>query len=83
MDQEKYLCGKRIPASLNRALLHFSSNFRHADGSVARPNLIHPAEKDTVSVGLCKLGAQLSLFDVCGLVTPDVFPSPEAPADQQ
>ncbi|KAJ3498240.1 hypothetical protein NLG97_g1282 [Lecanicillium saksenae] len=28
------------------------------------PNLIHPAEKDPVSVGLCKLGTQLSLFDM-------------------
>ncbi|KAG9192974.1 hypothetical protein G6011_11708 [Alternaria panax] len=85
MDQEKYLCGRRIPASLNRAALHFWPFFslpRH-DEAVARPNLIHPADKDPVSVGLCKLGAQLSLFDVRAMVTPDLFPRPEAPADQQ
>ncbi|KXX75485.1 hypothetical protein MMYC01_208112 [Madurella mycetomatis] len=85
MDQEKYLCGKRIPASLTRAALHFWPFFsrpRH-DQSVARPNLIHPADKDPVSVGLYKLGAQLSLFDVRAMVTSDLFPSPEASTDQQ
>ncbi|KAL1793942.1 hypothetical protein ACET3X_007363 [Alternaria dauci] len=85
MDQEKYLYGKRIPASLTRASLHFWPFFslpRH-DQSVARPNLIYPADKDPVSVGLCKLGTQLSLFDVRAMVTPDLFPRPEAPADQQ
>ncbi|TIC90840.1 hypothetical protein CH35J_011063 [Colletotrichum higginsianum] len=85
MDQEKHLCGKKIPASLTRAALHFWPFFslpKH-DQSVARPNLIHPADKDPVSVGLCKLGAQLSLFDVRAVVTSDLFPSPEAPADQQ
>jgi hypothetical protein len=85
MDQEKHLCGKTIPASLTRAALHFWPFFslpKH-DQSVARPNLIHPADKDPVSVGLCKLGAQLSLFDVRAVVTPDLFPSPEASTDQQ
>ncbi|KAH6629733.1 hypothetical protein C7974DRAFT_359707 [Boeremia exigua] len=85
IDQEKHLCGKRIPASLTRAALHFWPffNFPRHDQSVARPNLIHPADKDPVSVGLCKLGAQLSLFDVRAVVTPDLFPSPEAPDDEQ
>ncbi|QPG94583.1 hypothetical protein C2857_006434 [Epichloe festucae Fl1] len=85
MDQEKHLGGKRIPASLTRASLHFWPFFSlpEHDQSVARPNLIHPADKDPVSVGLCKLGAQLSLFDVRAVVTSDLFPSPEAPADQQ
>ncbi|KAL1880120.1 hypothetical protein Daus18300_001483 [Diaporthe australafricana] len=85
MDREKHLCGKRIPASLTRAALHFWPFFSRPkhDQSVARPNLIHPADRDPVSVGLCKLGAQLSLFDVRAVVTSDLFPSPEAPADQQ
>ncbi|KAJ3499127.1 hypothetical protein NLG97_g580 [Lecanicillium saksenae] len=85
MDQEKHLCGKRIPASLNKASLHFWPFFNRPkhDESVARPNLIHPADKDPVSVGLRKLGAQLSLFDVRALVTSDLFPSPEASTDQQ
>jgi hypothetical protein len=85
MDQEKHLCGKKIPASLTRAALHFWPIFTLPmhDQSVARPNLIYPADKDPVSVGLCKLGAQLSLFDVRAVVTPDLFPSPEASADQQ
>ncbi|KAJ6785999.1 hypothetical protein PWT90_07635 [Aphanocladium album] len=85
MDQEKHLCGKTIPASLTKAALHFWPFFSLAkhDESVARPNLIHPADKDPVSVGLCKLGAQLSLFDVRAVVTPDLFPNPDAPAEQQ
>jgi hypothetical protein len=79
MDQEKYLCGRRIPASLTRAALHFWPFFSRPmhDQSVARPNLIYPAEKDPVSVGLCTLGAQLSVFDVRAVVTPDLFPSPD------
>jgi hypothetical protein len=85
MDQEKHLCGKRIPLSLTRAALHFWPFFSlpYHDQSVARPNLIHPAEKDPVSVGLCKLGAQLSLFDVRAVVTSDLFPSPQALPEQQ
>lgn len=85
MDPEKHLCGRRIPASLTRAALHFWPFFSLPmdDQSVARPNLIHPADKDPVSVGLRKLGAQLTLFDVRAVVTPDLFPSPEAPTDQQ
>ncbi|KAJ4294975.1 hypothetical protein N0V88_005216 [Collariella sp. IMI 366227] len=85
MDQEKHLCGKRIPASLTRAALYFwsFSSLTFHDQSVARPNLIHPADKDPVSVGLCKLGAQLSLFDVRAIVTPNLFPRPEASTDQQ
>ena len=82
MEQEKYLCGRRIPAGLTRAALHFWPWFlrpKH-DQSVARPNLIHPADKDPVSVGLCKLGAQMSVFDVRAVVTPDLFPRPN---DQQ
>jgi hypothetical protein len=85
MDQEKHLCGKRIPTSLTRAALHFWPFFQlpQHDQSVARPNLVYPADKDPVSVGLCKLGAQLSLFDVRAVVTPDLFPSPEASINQQ
>ncbi|KAK1635256.1 hypothetical protein BDP81DRAFT_431197 [Colletotrichum phormii] len=85
MDQEKHLCGKSIPSSLTRAALHFWPFFsrpRH-NQTMARPNLIHPAEKDPVSVGLCKLGAQLSLFDVRAVVTSDLFPAPDEPTDQQ
>ncbi|KAF1927816.1 uncharacterized protein M421DRAFT_421657 [Didymella exigua CBS 183.55] len=85
IDQEKHLCGKRIPTSLTRAALHFWPffNFPRHDQSVARPNLIHPADKDPVSLGLFKLGAQLTLFDVRAVVTPDLFPTPEASSDQQ
>ncbi|VUC22861.1 unnamed protein product [Clonostachys rosea] len=85
MNQEKHLCGKRIPASLTRVSVHFWLFLRLAldSQSMARPNLIHPADKDPVSIGLCKLGTQLTLFDVRAMVTSDLFPSPEAPADQQ
>ncbi|KAI4915394.1 uncharacterized protein J4E92_009348 [Alternaria infectoria] len=85
IDQEKYLCGKRIPASLTRAALHFYPFFslpKH-DQSLARPNLIHPADKDPVSIGLRRLGAQLTLFDIRAMVTPDLFPLPNAPTPQQ
>lgn len=85
VGQEKHLCGKRIPATLTRAALHFWPLFSRPmhDQSVARPNLIHSADKNPVSVGLRRLGAQLSLFDVRALVTSDLSPSPEAPTDQQ
>ena len=85
MNQEKHLCGKRIPASLTRAALHFWPFFSRPkhDQSVARPNLIHPADKDSVFVGLCKLGTQLSLFDVRALVNPDPLPGHEPSTDQQ
>ncbi|KAI8938744.1 hypothetical protein NX059_004611 [Plenodomus lindquistii] len=85
MNQEQHLCGKRIPSSLTRAALHFWPFFSlpKDDQSVARPNLIHPADKDPVSVGLCKLGVQLALFDVRAMITPDLFPSPKASIDQQ
>lgn len=85
IDQEKHLCGKKIPTSLTRAALHFWPlfNLPKHDQSIARPNLIHPANKDPVSLGLCKLGAQLTLFDVRAVVSPDLFPGPEVPSDQQ
>lgn len=85
IDQKKYLCRRKIPTSLTRAALHFWPFFlypKHAQ-SPARPNLIYPANKDPVSVGLCKFGAQLSLFDVRAMITSDLFPSPEASTDQQ
>ncbi|KAI4929142.1 hypothetical protein J4E85_005767 [Alternaria conjuncta] len=85
IDQEKHLCGKRIPASLTRAALHFWPFFslpKH-DQSIARPNLIHPADKDPVSIGLRNLGTQLSIFDIRAMVTPDLFPIPDAPTPQQ
>ena len=52
MDQGKHLCGKMIPASLSRAVLHFWPFFslpKH-DQFVARPNLIHPADRP----GVCR-----------------------------
>ncbi|UPX14728.1 uncharacterized protein EKO05_0005202 [Ascochyta rabiei] len=61
LDQEKHLCGKRIPTSLTRAVSSISLSI----------------------ISLCKLGAQLTLFDVRTVVTPDLFPSPEASSDQQ
>ncbi|USP74441.1 hypothetical protein yc1106_01715 [Curvularia clavata] len=85
MYPQKHLCGRSIPASLTRAALHFWPFFslpKHGQ-SVARPNLIYPADQDPVSVGLCKLGAQLSLFDVRAMVTSGLFPSSEAPNYQQ
>lgn len=84
-NQEKHFCGRRIPTSLTRAALHFRPffNLLKHDQSVARPNLIHHANKDPVSLGLRKLGAQITLFDVPAVITPDLLPSPEASFDQQ
>lgn len=81
MDQNKHFYGRRIATSLTRAALHFWLFFSRPqhDQIVARPNLIHPADRDPVFVGLCKLGAQPSLFDMRAMVTSDLFPSPEAP----
>ncbi|KAL1862578.1 hypothetical protein Daus18300_008538 [Diaporthe australafricana] len=82
-EQEKFLHGKRIPTSLKNALLYFWEPQQIAveDHSVARPDLIHPAERDPVSVGLCRLAAQLERLDLRALVTEDLFPA--AGADDQ
>ncbi|KAJ1325256.1 hypothetical protein MN608_09967 [Microdochium nivale] len=76
-QQEKFLRGRRIPQSLRNALLHFWEPQQIAveDQTVARPNLVHPADKDPVSVGLCRLGAQLERLDMRALVTEDLFPT--------
>ncbi|KAF2997740.1 hypothetical protein E8E14_004065 [Neopestalotiopsis sp. 37M] len=78
-EQEKFLGGRRIPASLKNALLHFWTPEQIAvdDQSVARPNLIHPAVGDPVSVGLRRLAAQLERLDLRALVTDALFPAPE------
>jgi hypothetical protein len=82
-EQEKFLGGKRIPSSLKKALLHFwvPEQIAVEDQSMARPDLIHPAEKDPLSVGLCKLAAQLEMLDLRALVTEDLFPA--APTGDQ
>lgn len=76
-DQENFLGGRQIPASLKNALLHFWTPEQIAvdDQRVARPNLILPAERDPVSVGLCRLAAQLEKLDLRALVTEALFPS--------
>ncbi|WQF90284.1 hypothetical protein CDEST_15298 [Colletotrichum destructivum] len=82
--QEKFLCGRRIPASLKNAMLHFwePEQISVEDQSVARPDLIYPAERDPVSVGLCRLAAQIEKLDLRALVTEDLFPAAGA-EDQQ
>jgi hypothetical protein len=84
-EQEKSLRGRRIPATLKNALLHFWTPEQIAvdDQSVARPNLIHPAERDPVSVGLCRLAAQLEMLDLRALVTEALFPSAEGTEGEQ
>lgn len=85
IDQEKYLCGEKIPTRLNSATLYFwlSSDNHMYNQSVACPNLIYPADKDPVSLGLWKLRAQLTLFNRRAVVTLDLFPSPKAPVNRQ
>ncbi|KAH7381831.1 hypothetical protein BKA64DRAFT_684351 [Cadophora sp. MPI-SDFR-AT-0126] len=84
-EQEKFLHGRRIPTSLKNALLHFwePEQISVEDQSVARPDLIYPAERDPVSVGLCKLAAQLEMLDLLAMVTEDLFPAIEPEEDQQ
>ncbi|KDN71452.1 putative conserved hypothetical protein [Colletotrichum sublineola] len=83
-DQEKFLRGRRIPASLKNALLHFWEPEQTSveDQSVARPDLIHPAGRDPVSVGLCRLAVHLERLDLRALVTEDLFPG-EGAEDRQ
>ncbi|KAK2597437.1 hypothetical protein QQS21_005985 [Conoideocrella luteorostrata] len=85
INPEKYLCGRRIPESLTEATMHFWTprQIPEDDQAVPRPNLIYPADKDPISIGLCKLAAQLQKFDVRALITEDLFPSPEAPTEEQ
>ncbi|PVH71892.1 hypothetical protein DL98DRAFT_399431, partial [Cadophora sp. DSE1049] len=47
------------------------------------PDLIYPAERDPVSVGLCKLATQLERLDLRAIVTEDLFPATGAAEDQQ
>lgn len=84
-EQEKFLRGKRIPTSLKNALLHFWEQQQIAleDQSVARPDLIHPAERDPFSVGLCRLAIQLERLDLRAMVTEDLFPATGAAENQQ
>ncbi|KAK8039865.1 hypothetical protein PG993_008276 [Apiospora rasikravindrae] len=81
-EPDKFLRGRRIPASLKHALLHFwePAQIAMEDQRVARPDLVHPAARDPVSVGLCSLAVQLQRLDLRALVTEDLFPAAE---DQQ
>lgn len=85
LDPETHLGGRRIPASLTKAALHFwtPQQIPQEDQTVPRPNLIYPADRDPVSLGLCKLAAQLQILDVRALVTENLFPAPQAPAQEQ
>ncbi|KAH7354824.1 hypothetical protein BKA65DRAFT_229185 [Rhexocercosporidium sp. MPI-PUGE-AT-0058] len=84
-EQEKFLRGRRIPTSLKNALLHFWEQQQIAleDQSVARPDLIYPAERDPFSVGLCRLATQLERLDLRAMVTEDLFPATGAAENQQ
>ncbi|KAK7987436.1 hypothetical protein PG989_007751 [Apiospora arundinis] len=84
-EPEKFLRGRRIPASLKNALLHFwePAQIAEEDQTVARPDLIHPAERDPVSVGLCRWAAQLERLDLRALVTEDLFPAAAGAAEDQ
>ncbi|KAH7026448.1 uncharacterized protein B0I36DRAFT_294475 [Microdochium trichocladiopsis] len=68
--------GNSIPASLEKARMHFWEplSVLKEDQAAQRPNLIHPAPKDPVSVSLCELAVQLEEFDLRALLTPDLFP---------
>ncbi|OAA73371.1 hypothetical protein ISF_00272 [Cordyceps fumosorosea ARSEF 2679] len=81
IDPAKYL-GRRIPTSLTKAALYFwePEQVAHHNQDAPRPNLIYPAYEDPVSLGLCKLAAQLEILDVRALITKDMFPNPEVAA---
>lgn len=84
IDPEKYLCGHRLPASLTKAVLHFWSPqpTAYEDQNLPRPNLIYPAYKDPISIGLCKLATQLHILDLRALITEDLFPHSELKEEQ-
>jgi hypothetical protein len=83
-EQDKFLHVRRIPESLNNALLHLwkPGQIASENQSVARPNLIYPAERDPVSAGLCRLAGKLERLDIRALMTEDMFPT-EGAGDQQ
>ncbi|TQV92639.1 hypothetical protein IF1G_08563 [Cordyceps javanica] len=85
LSPEEHLGGRPIPASLTRAALHFWTprQIPEEDQAVPRPNLIAPAGKDPVSVGLRRLAAQLHVLDVRALITEDLFPPPGASTGEQ
>ncbi|KAH7038383.1 uncharacterized protein B0I36DRAFT_316082 [Microdochium trichocladiopsis] len=86
-DQEQHLGGRRIPASLTRAALHFWTprGVSQEDQAVPRPNLIYPAadDRDPLSLGLRTLASQLHFLDLRALITKDLFPVPGAPVEEQ
>ncbi|KAJ1326790.1 hypothetical protein MN608_08238 [Microdochium nivale] len=77
---KKHLLGAGIPTSLTKAMLHFWEPRQTSgeDQAVARPNLVHPAQQDPLSLGLCKLAAQLEMLDLRALVTEHLFPGAES-----
>lgn len=72
------LHGIRVPDRLRRAVLYFWKAGQYAvdDQSLPRPDLVSPAAEDPVSLGLCKLAAQLEVLDLRALISPALFPTP-------
>lgn len=85
LEPEKHLAGAQIPATLVEAGLHFWTprQVPDEDQGIPRPNLIYPAARDPVSMGLRMLATQLQVFDVWALVTEDIFPPATAPVEEQ
>jgi len=77
--------GIRIPESLCRAVLYFwrAREYAWEDQALPRPDLVTPALEDPVSLGLCKLAAQLEVLDLRALITPALFPIEGAAKETQ
>lgn len=77
MEKQEELLGLRIPATLTKATLWFwrPRGIWEEDQAQAMPDLVAPAEKDPLSVGLCILAAQLQEFNLRAFVTEHLFPN--------
>lgn len=65
---EKYLCGRRIPATLTKVGLHFWTPciMAEEDQAIPRPNLILPAQRDPCQKG-CASSPHSSRSSTCAL----------------
>ncbi|KAH7305461.1 hypothetical protein B0I35DRAFT_483822 [Stachybotrys elegans] len=72
---------QRIPATLTKAKLYFFRARALADEDHSRvmPNLVYPAARDPVSLGLRTLATKLEELSLRAFITDDLFPPPEAP----
>ncbi|KAK3299458.1 uncharacterized protein B0H64DRAFT_388502 [Chaetomium fimeti] len=81
MEKQEELLGLRIPTSLTKARLWFWQPRLALENNqaLAMADLVAPAERDPLSVGVCILAAQLQELNLRAFITEHLFPAPEAP----